>query len=202
MNRLIKQLKNGALLVMLEAKENSINALKKNDYFEMAELVEFKQHVKNSKIVTAFRNNFTFCPVYFFYDSYIDRVLSNQITDVVFLNDNMKLDSSIKFCESNYLFSEFGAIRQDTAKYFSHSYYDSGSNGMERRSVYNGGPDMRFEALIIMSKQMIQLKRPFPYYVKTQCTIPFFKRSTSKVVNRMNVKLFKYYEKIKRIRND
>ena len=195
MKEQIKQLKDGVLLVRLQTKENSITALIKINQDELAAKIRVKQLNKNKKIVSAFRDNFTFCPAYFFFSNYSDNILSKQINEIIFLNDSLQPDSSIKLTSRKFLTAEFGLIKQDTAKYFSNYYYYSGDIGIERRSAYYGEPDMRFEVLKIMSDQLVQLIRPFPYYVRTFSALPIIKRKLSKVVMRMNKKLFRYYEK-------
>ena len=190
MKEQIKKLKEGVLLVRLQTKENSIIALRKIGRDDLANKTVTKQIDYNLEIISAFRKNFTFCPTYFFFSNYSDSILSKQINGIIFLNDSLKPDPIIKLNNNNFLTAEFGIIEQDTAKYFESYYYYSSGNGLERRSSYYGGPDMRFGVLKIMSEQLIQLKRPFPYYVRT-----YTKRKLSKVVSLMNRKLISYYVK-------
>jgi hypothetical protein len=51
---------------------------------------------------------------------------------------------------------------------------------------------MGFGALVIKSDQFIQLKKPFPYYVRTFDSLPI-KRSPKTVVKKMNKKLHRFY---------
>lgn len=190
MKEQIKKLKDGVLLVRLYTKENSIIALKKIGRDEIANKTEKKQINYNKSIISAFRNNFTFCPTYFFFSNFSDSILSKQINGIIFLNDSLQPDSTIKINGHNFLTAEFGIIEQDTAKYFNGYYYYSSDSGLGKRSSYYGGPDMRFGVLKIMSDQLIQLKKPFPYYVRT-----YDKRKLSKVVSNMNKNLRNYYEK-------
>ncbi len=188
----IKILKEGVLLVRLRTKENSILALKRIGRDKLANKIEEKQINYNKKIVSAFRTNFTFCPTYFFYSNYSDSIISKQIKGVIFLNDSLQADSTIKLTTTNFLTAEFGIIEQDTAKYLDSYYSYSGDSGLERRSSYYGEPDMGFGVLKIMSDQFVQLKNPFPYYVRTFDSLPI-KRKFSKTVLKMNKLLFNYY---------
>ncbi|MFI5220239.1 MAG: hypothetical protein ACHQNT_12200 [Bacteroidia bacterium] len=192
MNEEIDHLKDGVLLVRLQTKENGITALRKMGNNEFADIIMEKQLQQNKEIISAFKNNFTFCPAYFFLSNYSDSVLSKQINGIVFLDDNLQPDTTVKLNNRKFLTAEFGIIEQDPAKYFSGYYYYQGENGLERRSAYDGGPDLRFGALKIMNDKLVQLKRPFPYYVRTFNSTPF-KRKFSKVVRKMNKNLFSYY---------
>jgi hypothetical protein len=192
----IKQLKDGLLLVRLHTKVNSIAALKKMGKNELADEINEKQLNYNKEVVSAFKKNYSFSPVYFFYSNYSDSILSGQINGVVFLNDRLQADTTIKLGSGKFLIAEIGIIEPDTVKHFSHYYYYGGENTLERRSAYYGESDMRFEALKIMSDQLVQLKRPFPYYVNLNNALPVKKRLTKAVV-KMNNKLIRYYEKNK-----
>ena len=160
----------------------------------MAENLKQKQQAYNKEIISAFKSNYTFCPAYFFFSNYSDSILSRQTNGIVFLNDSLQADTAIKMSSGKYLTAEFGIIEQDTTKYFSNYYYYPEENGLEQRSAYYGGPDLRFGVLKIMSDQLVQLKRPFPYYVRTFDSLPV-KRKLSKAVMRMNNKLLRYYQK-------
>jgi hypothetical protein len=193
-NEQINQLKDGALLIRLITKSNSIVALRKLENNKLADRLEKKQAEYNLRIINVFKANFTFCPTYFFPSEYSSNVRERQFDKVLFLNENLLADTSIKFDNKNFLTAEFGAIEQDTAKHFSNYSYIRDSTGrLEKVSSYSGGPDMGFGALIIKSDKFIQLKRPFPYYVRTYDSLPI-NRSPNKVVRKMNKKLNKFYK--------
>ncbi|MEP7168672.1 MAG: hypothetical protein ABI855_04825 [Bacteroidota bacterium] len=192
----ITQLKDGALLVRLQTKENSIIALSQIGKYDLSDKIKNRQLNYNKEIISAFKNNFTFCPVYFFFSSYSDSILSGHVKGIIFLNDSLLPDTGIKMKSGKFLTAEFGIIEQDTTKYFSNYYFCEGENGLETKSLYYGGPDLRFGVLKIMSDQLVQLKEPFPYYVRTFNSLPV-KRKLSKAVLRMNKKLLSYYEKNK-----
>ena len=194
MRKQIKQLKEGALLVRLQNKGNSIRALNETKQFALAKQIKINQDSYNKKIISAFRNNFNFCPIYFFFSNFSDSILSNHFNGIIFLNDSLQLDTSIKLVNNKFLTAEFAIIEQDTSKYFSNYYYLPCEKGLEKRSAFYGGPDLRFEVLKIMSDQLVQLKRPFPYYVRTFNSLPIIRRKPLKVVMRMNKKLTAYYE--------
>ena len=131
----------------------------------MADRIVKEQIILNKKIVAAFRNQFNFCPVYFFYDTYSDSIRLNHFNSVVFLNDSLKPESGLNFVPVNFLTAEFGSV-------------DS---------------EMQFDALVIMDEQFQQLKHPFPYYVRTFESLPF-RRKPVVVVQKMNESLWDYFK--------
>ncbi|MBE9466688.1 MAG: hypothetical protein IMY72_00005 [Bacteroidetes bacterium] len=188
----INNLHNGVLLVRLKTKKMSISALKEIGKNELAHKVEIKQSNLNKEIISAFRDNFDFCPVFFFYSDYSQNIRDKQFDKVVFLNDNLLSDNISTFDNRNFFTAEFGIIEQDTSKYYESYYYEKENSNYERHSKYYGGTNMGFGALIIKSNQFIQLRRPFPYYVRTFDSFPI-KRKKSKVVRKMNQRLHKFY---------
>ena len=188
----IKLLKEGALLVRLQTKNKSIEALREIGENDKAAEIEKHQHDHNLSIINAFKTNFTFCPTYFFYSHYSPYIIQKQFDKVVFLNENLIEDSTIRFDGEKFLTAEFAAIEQDTAKYFSHySFEDSEDQRLNKTENYYGSSDMGFEALIIKNDQFMQLKSPFPYYVRTFNSLPV-RKSNNKTVKKMNDKLFHF----------
>jgi hypothetical protein len=188
MSQQITNLREGALLVRLHTKTNTANFLRKIGKDEMAERIESEQHEENQNIVIGFRKNFNFCPVYFFYENYTSALRKKQIDSIVFVNDMLMPDSSIRLNEKKFLVAEFYELQKDTAKYYDRDYlYD----GFRKRRGYWGGPDMQLKALIVRSDEFVQLKRPFPYYVRTYDDL--FKRSPQKAVMILNKKLNKFF---------
>lgn len=194
MKEQIKLLKNGVLLVRLETKEYTIAKLIEGGQVQLAGEIEAYQNDYNIKIQEAFKDNFTFCPVYFFYSMYSEDILSGKINNIIFLNDSLQPDSALKPVKSFFLTAEFGLISQDTARYFSQNYNYRSDLGLESRRVVYGEPDMRFGAIKIMSDKLVQLKRPFPYYVRTFESLPI-RRRLSKAVKRMDELLIRFLNK-------
>ena len=191
----INQLKDGALFVRLQTKKKSINAFRKAGNDKLADKIETKQRNYNLKIASAFKTNFTFCPIYFFFSDYSRDIRERHFDNVVFLTDSLLADSTIKFTKKHFLTAEFGTIEQDTAKYYSQNSIESDGNwSVKRVDNYYGRPHMGFGALIIKSDQFIQLRRPFPYYVRTFDSFPI-KRKPKKTVKKMNKKLNRFYKR-------
>jgi hypothetical protein len=191
----IYQLKEGALFVKLKTRKNSILALRNIGKDNLADRIENEQKGENINIISAFRNNFNFCPIFFFYSDYSSNIVEKQFDQVIFLNDSLKADTTIKFNGMFFFIAEFSTIEQDTAKYFSYNSSEADANwSVKKVSNYYGGPDMGFSALIIKSDKFIQLRRPFPYYVSTYELTPF-KRSFNRVVSKMNRILHNFHER-------
>ena len=188
--RQIADLKNGALLVRLQTRKNSVEALRKAGQHDRADVVEAMQRAKNRRIVKAFQEEFSFCPSYFFFSDGSEKVKNGDLNEVEFLNADLEVDTSIVFDHATFLTAEFGHITQDTAQYFSN--YRTKVNddwSVQRVPAYYGGTNMGFGGLIIKSDQIIQLTKPFPYYVRTYNTL----RSIDRSVIRMNKKLIRYH---------
>ena len=191
----INQLKDGALLVRLKTKKLGITALRKLGKNEQADEIEKKQAEFNLNIISAFKTNFNFCPTYFFYSDYSTNVKENQFDKVIFLNDSLRPDTTIKFENKKFLVAEFGTIEQDTVKYFSNYSYEQKENwSVKKASNYSGGPDFGCDALIIRSDKLIQLRHPFPYFIRTREPLPR-KQVLNRTVKTMNKKLTKFYKR-------
>lgn len=191
----VKNLQNGALLVRLHTKNSSIAALRSHGFEGRADQMEQSQRKLYLEIVKAFRRHFTFCPVFFFFSDYSDQVRSKDWVATQFLNDSLVADFQIKPSASNYFTAEFSTIDQDTSKFFDYHNNQAGSSSDPSKNYYSGS-SMGFGALLIKSDQFIQLKKPFPFYVRTFDTLPI-KRKTSKVVIRMNKQLHEFQKSIK-----
>ena len=72
------------LLVMLHLSTNKIEALRKRNMEEDIPSVVGADEETNNSIMTDFSKNFSFCPVYFFYDTCYDQVKNKQWDQVVF----------------------------------------------------------------------------------------------------------------------
>lgn len=190
----IHQLKNGVLLVRLKTRSNAITELRKMGAHAKADLVEKKQAEFNLNIVAAFRKKFNFCPVYFFYSDYSDTIKAKHFDKVIFLNDSLRPNPALKFDGKGFLVADFGTVEQDTAKSFSYSSYEPDDDfSVKRVDHYNGGPSFSYDGLIIRSDQFIQLRHPFPYFVRTRDPRPN-KKKLNRTVRAMNKKLTSFYD--------
>mgnify|MGYP001545757323 CR=1 FL=1 len=93
------------LLVRLKTSENYINTLLRQGDKQGADEARKKQEKENREIVAAFRDNFTFCKVYFFYSKYSEKVKSGKFRGYL-LDTNFVQDTV--YTGSDYLLGEFG----------------------------------------------------------------------------------------------
>jgi hypothetical protein len=100
----IVMLKNGALFVRLKTSELQITGLKKRGKEKEAEEIRIMQEEKNKSIIAAFKANFNFCPVYFFYSNYSIQIKDGNYKGCL-MNTDMQIDSS--YNSNNYLIGEF-----------------------------------------------------------------------------------------------
>jgi hypothetical protein len=192
----INKMYKGVLLVRLKTRKNSISALRRSGQNEKADKIQRKQDKFNANVISAFKTNFDFCPAYFFYSDFSQQVLDKEFDKIEFLDDSLQYDPNISLQSKTFLTAEFGIIEQDTAQYFDGYYYSPGEGrGQEKRTKYNGGPNMSFEALIIKSNKFTQLRRPFPYYVRTLNSLPI-RRHPKHVVTKMNAQLHGFKQRI------
>jgi hypothetical protein len=80
----IVMLKEGALLVRLRTSELQIEGLKKMGKTEEAEKLKAEQEARNNSIIAAFKKEFTFCKVYFFYSNHSAEVTAGNCRNIIF----------------------------------------------------------------------------------------------------------------------
>lgn len=166
-------MKSSALLVRLQTKSKAIDALKERGLEARAAEIQAEQKVKNLKIAQAFKAEFDFCPVYFFYSDDSKHLLDQNWDKVSFLDSNLELDADIKFNGGTFYTAEFTAIDLRTDK-------------------SEGTPQLGFGGLIMKDSKFNQLEKPFPYYVRNFRSLPI-RRKPSKVVRKMNRLLIAFY---------
>ncbi|MBT4727644.1 MAG: outer membrane beta-barrel protein [Bacteroidetes bacterium] len=164
----IVELHEGALLVRLKTYQQIIQSLKKDGRHSEAESMEYKRDEENREIMASFKKYYTFSPVYFFY-SYDSEKVRAGLLENIFLNESFQVDSSIS-CESkNIYLAEIASLQADDV----------------------GKTSTGIESLLILDNQFVQLKRPFPFYVKRD---EFFlgSRTIPEMVGIMNFNLHEY----------
>ena len=100
----ITVLKSGALFVRLRTSELKITALKNKGLVKEAEEIRIAQEITNKQIIEAFRKEYNFSKVYFFYSNYSTKVKEGNYNGCL-MNVNMEIDSS--FTGDKYLIGEF-----------------------------------------------------------------------------------------------
>lgn len=189
----IMNLKEGALLIRLQTRSKSIETLKERGMGDEAIELERRRRKENTEYVKAFVSEFDFAPVYFFRSEDSGLVKEGKLDEVVFLNHDLIPDSTIKVEQQMVYTAEFGNVEPSDEKLRDGHRLEKDSTGVKQKTTYYGSANMGFEALVIMDDQLVQLRRPFPYYVRTFGKKGIITRSPAKTVSRMNTKLHQFY---------
>jgi hypothetical protein len=196
MEKNIMQLEeNGALIIRLENDQRNINALIKKGNLTYAEKLKNKAADFNKKLIFAFREQFSFCPYYFVYRSETEFIKENKLDSVHFLDNELRIDTSIHCTQKFILTGEIADLIPDTTSHFGGSYYANTENGREKRDSYYTSSEISFEGFIIKDHKFSQLNHPFPFYIKTLSSLPF-KRSTDTIIKKLNKNFYRYYKKV------
>jgi len=197
--RQIMDLKNGFLLVMLHGNQNKIDALHSLGKHAEAENAKKQQDEKNKKIMNAFHAQFNFCPVYFFMNTQALDLVDKGINAITFVDKELKQDTSIKPGAEKFLVAEFGNLQMDTTKYFAGYRLSTTDTGSWQKPTYYSTSTFLYDAFIIESPQLIQLKKPFPYFVMTTESdkkVNSYESVIEKVNQRLHAFFMKANEKI------
>src|SRR3989344_7611633 len=100
----ITTIKTGALFVRLRTSELKISALKSKGMVKEAEEIRLAQEATNKQIIEAFKKEYKFSKVYFFYSNHSTSVKEGNYKGLIF-DVNMQIDSS--FSSNSYLIGEF-----------------------------------------------------------------------------------------------
>ncbi|MCI5054993.1 MAG: hypothetical protein MRY83_02730 [Flavobacteriales bacterium] len=158
----INQLKRGALLIRLATKRNKIDALRKAGYTKKAEAIEEEQKNLNLELITAFRNEYTFSDLHFFYSNFTSDILSGNYENT-FLDDSLN-PISVDLTSDTFFIGEYGFVEADTNTYSSQPYYDANEKRM--KEVKYGDTRLGISAFVVRDKNLYQLRDPFPFFVK------------------------------------
>lgn len=195
----IQRLKKGALIVRLFDKSKQIELLNKQGKSEsIIKAYEQKIATENNEVISAFKNNFTFCPVYFFYSKDSKHIKNRDWKNVHFVDNS---NSDYESLSNGYFYTaDISELRVDTLTHFiTHDGRDENNNQIERRGKKS---KIDYEALVIKSDKFIDLLPPFPYSVRTYKDLPVFKRSISKTVQKFNTRLELFYKKYEHVEID
>ncbi len=83
----LTQLHEGALLVRLQDRTQSIQKLEERGYPDRAAELREQQYLENKETILSFKNTFTFAPVFFFYAKDSEKVRNQQLEGVLFKAD-------------------------------------------------------------------------------------------------------------------
>lgn len=170
----IQHLKQGALVVRLNFKSKALTALLKANNSNAANEIRFQQSEANTKIMSAFRKHFKFCPVYFIsYDSTLAFVDGRR--NSIFLDQDLEIDTSIHPVTDFFLIAETGTLDTQVAPDMNHPEQETTQRGLME------------DALVIRDAKLMLLHDPFPYYVRQQ-------NNWDNRVKKLEKKLHNFYE--------
>lgn len=165
----IIQLKESAIIVVLNTGNNQINAYIKANNTERADKIKKENRQKQLELIQVFNRNFTFCKVYFIFNSDLQKAKAGNLNDVL-LNDSLEHDIKLQIQYSSFYFCRIGDI-----------YFDTFSSTMDGLVLYDSSYSM--------------LKKPFPYYLRRHYSLTFVHRDDDELVFDYNNQLIKFYNK-------
>lgn len=209
-NDIFNELPTGAILVRLKTNHNTLVALENKNKEQKQKLEELdtneqsKSNIEadilkrtqlinkiktnrdknNSEIINAF-DQFTFCPVYYFYST-DSRSVANKDFNNILLDKNLNVSKPIPNLNNNYLIAEFGQTNQDTIANMGRGQ-DLHSENRTNSTSMEGGVD----ALVLLSPEFVQLQSPYPHYVRTFEGFPI-KRKKEKTVEILQKRIEKH----------
>jgi len=119
-NEHIKQLRDGVLLVQLDSKYGEVYLLQKYLKQQMADDLKKEQNLRNKEIHLAFREEFDFSEVHFYYKFYTKDLLNGNFEKVIFYNDKLEIDYDFDVSAQPFYIAAF----EDYGKLGLHIYDD------------------------------------------------------------------------------
>jgi hypothetical protein len=164
----IRNLHKGALLVRLPTSQPLIDALWQRGDTAKAEKIIDAVESNNREIVSAFNSQYSFSDVYFFYSDYSKEISNGNFSSLMNANfEDVSFPKGEVF--SDYFIAEFANLKPDTTRYYIGDQIEPDPNGGLRRVKRYGDSDIGadFRALVIKDRNFVQLRDPFPYYVRS-----------------------------------
>lgn len=150
----LQALKNGFLLVRLDDKKTEIDYYLKHNNIDEANKIQAQQDKIDEQIRLAFEKYFTMCPVYYFKMSDTRNLLEEKYDAVQVYDAQGQLTTNVDLTSGNFFIAEFGVANQDEV---TNDEAVNDGEYMERMAV---------SALVIRQNNMLELRDPFPYFVK------------------------------------
>lgn len=119
-NQAIEQLREGVLLVQLDSKYGEIFVLQKYLKKQMANELKKAQKLRNKEICLAFKEEYDFSEVYFYYKSYNQFILNGNFDKIVFYNDKLEIDYDVDITAQPFYVATF----EDNGKLGLHIFDD------------------------------------------------------------------------------
>jgi len=150
----INALKKGALLIRLKTNYRAISKLKSVGNYDLATNLEKETELENKIIMSAYKKEFTFCPVYFFYSESSDSIRKNNLSGI-FVDTTLQVNSSIVCNSSFFLVAEQDGIYNSSLGLVPESL---------AKTARESGSYSRDAPIVVKNKYFIQLHKPFPFF--------------------------------------
>jgi hypothetical protein len=150
----INLLKKGALLVRLKTNNRAITKLKAAGNIDLATNLAKETELENKIVMSAYKKEFNFCPVYFFYSDFSDTIRKGILTGV-FLDSNLTINPSIACKASFFLIAEQDGIYNSSLGIIPESFAKHASEN---------GSYARDAGIVLKNKYFLQLNKPFPFF--------------------------------------
>jgi hypothetical protein len=150
----INSLKKGALLIRLKTNNRAISKLKSVGNYDLATNLEKETELENKIIMSAYKKEFTFCPVYFFYSESSDSIRKNNLSGI-FVDTTLQVNSSIVCNASFFLVAEQDGIYNSSLGLVPESL---------AKTARESGSYSRDAPIVVKNKYFIQLHKPFPFF--------------------------------------
>ena len=180
----IANLQEGCMVVRLSKRTKKVDMLQRAGYTKRAEAELKIREQLNFDLYNSFTQHFDFCPVYFTYSENSDKLINKQLNEPIWLNEKLEIDPNITVECPEFLIAQYGFTQTDTTAYMSQEFME---NSNDERATSN----QTIEGIYLLSDQMVQLHRPFPYYSKKYFLL--FENDMDKMVKSLNNRLVSYY---------
>ncbi len=144
---------NGAIVFRAILTKKNVELYRAAGKNKVADRIEKKLNKRNRIIATALLDKtFDFCPTYVIESKDYYRVLNGEQSGY-FLNENLKIDSTIIFNKKSVYFLEVSDV------------YETLRTSNIDNSTTNSSSPISQHALVVKDRNLKQLNRPFPYFI-------------------------------------
>jgi hypothetical protein len=179
----LAQLENGHLLVQLFNRDRTKKHIEAELGPDAVARYEADQMEKRKRLMKAFETHFTFCPVLFFYSNDASHLKNKDFDRVTFYNTQHQVIPAEQVNISSFLIGEVARVESDSITYVS-------ADGTTKKR-----PSYAFSAFVFRDDQFRQLRKPFPFYVRTMQGTPIFQRKENGLVKTIQNKLVRFKKK-------
>jgi hypothetical protein len=182
---LLNRLENGYLLVQLFTRERTKQHIEKELGPEAVNRYEADQQEKRKKLMKAFEQHFSFCPVLFFFSNDAEKIKQKNFSELTLYNSSFGEVSGQVLETKSFLIGEVSRVESDSITYVAND------GSISKR------PSYAFSAFVMRDDQFRQLTPPFPFYVRTMQGMPFFQRKENGLVKALQNKLERFKKRMK-----